>query len=361
MKDPVPIVLVGLRFGAAIARQLEELGRGADPPVRLAGLCDADPERLAAVAGSLGGNLRRYASLAEVLADPAVPAVGLFTGPNGRARLLREILAAGKDCMTTKPFETDPDAAAAVLAEARRLGRVVHLNSPAPRPAADMAAIARWRDEHALGRPVAAQAATYANYREEPDGSWYDDPARCPVAPIFRLGIYLVNDLVTVFGRAAAVTVHESRLFTGRPTGDNALLSIRFESGALASVFSSFCVRDGRPWSNELSLHFENGTVLRNAGAAHAHGEDAELALVQPTDSLLCAEHPAFVERLRVREGSGRYDWAGFAAAVRREPGAPLHYASDDLVVEPLRIVEAMRAAAETRRETPVRHAPLPL
>ena len=360
MREPVPIVVVGLHFGAGIARRLEDLGRAADAPVRLAGLCDADPARLSAVSASLGYRHRRYASLAEVLADPDVPAVGLFTGPNGRARLLRDILAAGKDCMTTKPFETDPEAAASILAEARRLGRVIHLNSPAPRTPDDLAAIGRWREEHRLGRPVVALASAYANYRETADGSWYDDPARCPVAPIIRLGIYLLNDLVAVFGRAAAVSVHESRLFTGRPTPDNALLSIRFESGALASVFSSFCVRDGRPWANDLQIHFENGTVLRNVGTAIAHGEGAELALVQPTDSILCAEHPAVVERLRVHAESGLYDWAGFAAAVRHEPDAP-RYASDDLVVEPLRIIEAMRIASQTGREAPIRRAPLPL
>ena len=355
MNEPLPIVIVGLHFGAAIVRQIEELGRTGDPPVRIAGICDADPGRLASVSAEQGGRYRCYASLAEVLSDPSVPAIGLFTGPDGRARLLKEIVSAGRDCMTTKPFETNPDAAAAILEEARRLGRVIHLNSPSPRPPEDLSAIARWRETHGLGRPVAAQASAYANYRETADGSWYDDPSRCPVAPILRLGIYLLNDLVAVFGRAAAVSVQESRLFTGRPTSDNALLSIRFESGALASVYSSFCVRDGRPWSNELQIHFENGTVLRNVGTAIPYGEGEELALVQPTDPILCAEHPAFVERIRVRAGSGLYDWAGFAAAVRHEPGAP-EYSSDDLIVEPLRIMEAMRRAIVTHCETPVKH-----
>lgn len=95
------IVVVGLRFGAHIVDGLmKESAKGSR--VRLAGVCDADPARLESVATKCG--LARYGSLDEVLADGSVQAVGLFTGPVGRAALLRRIIKAGKDVMTTKPL-----------------------------------------------------------------------------------------------------------------------------------------------------------------------------------------------------------------------------------------------------------------
>src|SRR5690606_32877601 len=127
--------------------------------------------------------------LEDVLADPAIAASGLCTPPQGRAELVRRCLEAGKDVMTTKPFDLDLDAAAAVLTEARERGRVVHLNSPSPEPP-DLVQIEAWIREYDLGRPVAARAEMLTSVREEADGTWYDDPQRCPLAPMFRLGIY---------------------------------------------------------------------------------------------------------------------------------------------------------------------------
>ncbi len=95
--------------------------------------------------------------------------------------------------MTTKPFELDPKAAMATLREARRRHRIIHLNCPAPLLSPDLEQIERWREEFQLGKPVGARADAWTNYREKADGSWYDDPKLCPVAPIFRIGIYLIT------------------------------------------------------------------------------------------------------------------------------------------------------------------------
>ena len=344
--EKVRIVIVGLHFGAAIVRQLMELEARGASPMEIVGICDLDPARFDVVERDTHRTFRRYASLDEVLGDPAVEAVGLYIGPNGRAKVLRKILAAGKDVMTTKPFETNPEEAAAVLAEVRRLGRVIHANSPSPGLPDDLATIRRWREGHALGRPISAYCESYASYREVADGSWYDDPALCPVAPVLRLGIYLLNDLVWLFGRAASVSVQESRIFTKRPTPDNAMLSIRFENGALATVFASFCVRDGNPWQNQLVAHFENGTVYRNMATVRREDGGAELSLVcaKPGEEFPCAHYGEIAETAVARTLTGTYDWEGFARAVRREPGAPA-YESDDLVVEPIRILRAMAEA----------------
>ena len=101
--------------------------------IELVGLCDRDVSISSRIAKRHA--VRQYASLDEVLGDPEVEAVGLFTPPNARAELIRKIIRAGKHVMTTKPFELDAAAALAVLEEARALKKIVHINSPEPLPA----------------------------------------------------------------------------------------------------------------------------------------------------------------------------------------------------------------------------------
>lgn len=339
-KDTVTIVIVGLNFGAHIVEQLA--GEVPGHNVRLVGLCDLDHAKAKALAAK-HGNLRVYDSIDAILTDPEVDAVGLYTGPNGRAALLQKIIRTGKDVMTTKPFEYDVAAAAAVLEEARRLGRVIHLNSPNPGGSPDLSVIHKWEEQFDLGTPVAARGETWTYYRDEADGSWYDDPERCPVAPIFRIGIYLINDMVNILGRARQVGVLQSRMFTGRPTPDNAQLAIEFESGAVANIFASFCVRDGDHYRAGLTVNYERGTVYRNVGAQRTvnDGEGCELGVV--VNEKMWAPRQLAAEATVVTN-SGDYDWAGFAAAVRREPDAPTY--DPEHILEPLRIVNAMAKAA---------------
>lgn len=330
----LPIGIVGLNFGRHIIDQLKK--SPAADFFRLAAVCDMDEAKAASYADA--NQVKAYTSLDALLADDDIPVVGLFTGPVGRAALIRRIIRAGKDVITTKPFETDPDAALAVLREARQLGRVVHLNSPGPVPPPDIAQIKAWVSEFNLGAPVGARADVWASYREQADGTWYDDPQKCPVAPVFRLGIYLINDLVQLFGTVRQVNVLQSRLFTGRPTADNGQLNLLFENGALGNVFASFCVNDGDHYRNTLVLNYENGTIHRNAGPDRT-SQRSELALVMNRDG-----RREVVARAESAGGSGNYDWAAMAAAVRGEPLPDA--VTPEQIVAGLRVVEAMTKTA---------------
>lgn len=310
--ERIKIGIVGLNFGRSI---LEQLRAGdAQNYFELAAVCDLNPEKAKEMASRYG--VKAYFELGRLLADPAIPAIGLFTGPVGRAELIRQAIRAGKHVMTTKPFELDPAAAREALEEARRLGRAVHLNSPSPLLPPDLATIRDWGDKHDLGRPVGCRADIWASYREKADGSWYDDPEKCPAAPIFRLGIYLINDLVQIFGRAEKVFVLHSRLFTGRPTADNSQLGILFQNGGIASIFASFCVKDGDLYRNTLTLNFENGTIYRNCGPLRKGkpGYAFEMSLVQ-----LVGDSRAIVEQVELARGSGEYQWEAFYRAAQGE------------------------------------------
>jgi predicted dehydrogenase len=252
--------------------------------------------------------------------------------------LLRKIIRAGKDVMTTKPFERDSAAAREILAEAAQSGRVIHLNSPSPRLPDDLATIRSWQKKYDLGRAVAVQASAWVRYNEVATGNWYDDPALCPSAPIFRIGIYLINDAVEFLGEAEEVQVLTSRLFTKRPTPDHAQLSIKFRNGGLASILASFCVGDGDPYRNSLTLNFERGTVYRNAGPEGRGGGECKLSLVVPSEPGCTV-----AESTQIYGVSGEYQWEDFHRAVKAGEVTSVEFA--EKLCSSLKVVEAMALA----------------
>lgn len=328
--------MVGLRYGGNIAR---ELVRG-NPFIDVVGLHDRDAARLERVSRELN---RPRIDWKDLLRDQSIDAIGLFTGPIGRAGLIREIIHAGKDVLTTKPFETDIAAAQDVLREAELLGRIIHLNSPTPSPAADIRQIRDWQNEYRLGRPLAMRAETWAYYKERADGTWYDDPSVCGGAPLLRLGIYFLNDFASLLGEPETVHTTCSRLITERPTSDHAQVSIQYKSGALGHIFCSFCTQDGQPYKDYVTLNYERATIRRwvertpdTSGTSHY----AVLELQLPNSS-----HPIRVST-DLGQWCGWYQWQDFYTAVRERhlPGA----ITADETLFGLRLLHAINRSVES-------------
>jgi predicted dehydrogenase len=282
--------------------------------VRICAVADASADRLAAGQSAFG--CPGYADLDRMLAAVELDAVALFTGPNGRAGLIRKIIRAGKDVMTTKPFELDPIAARTVLAEAAAAGRTVFLNSPAPVLGQDLQQILEWQRTENLGRLIFAQADCWYRNIEQADGSWYDDPVLCPAAPIFRLGIYGINDLVALADDLVELQVNLAGVLTGRPTPDVAQLSLRFANGTMAFVRATWCCEPIR--DNQVSeFVFEHGTVRRDYGSRdHRNAEDTTLLLdAVNAGGELYQKHARISNRLV----NSAYRWDLFVRAVRGE------------------------------------------
>jgi len=330
----VNLGLVGLNFGRHLIDEILSKRNLFD----LTALCDLNEFRLAQARQK--HDVTCHGNFDAMLEDPKVEAIGLFTSPKGRAELIRRALRAGRHVLTTKPLEVDPAAALEVLREARRRERVVHCNSPSPLPTNEIKIIEAWQHEYGLGQPVGARADVWVSYRELPDGSWYDDPRSCPAAPVFRLGIYLINDLVRLWGPVERVQVMRSRLFTQRPTTDNAQVGLLFANGAIANIYASFCVEDGDYYRNGMVLNFERGTIYRNTGPAWPldPGVRSRLALVQ----LRHGGYSVVADSLAPMQ-SGDYQWEYFARAVRGErQGGEL---TPEQMVEGIRVMKAISEA----------------
>ena len=331
--------MLGLNFGRHI---VDSLTTGpARNVIDLAQVCDRDRDRAHAIGDRL--HLPTAYDLDELLADDSLEAIGVFTGPAGRAEMIRKIIRAGKHVMTTKPFEVNSEAALDVLEEANYLGKVVHLNSPSPLMPPNLQQAFKWQKQYELGRPVACRRDVWASYREKADGTWMDDPKLCPVAPMFRLGIYLVNDMIRLLGEVETVQVTHSRVFTGRPTADNAQLTLQFRSGSIGSIFASFCVDDNRPYGNAMTLNYERGTIYQNVNPCSIEQLNERRMTLVTT-----AGRKPVLEHVTLDTDSGQYQWDVFSRAIR---GEKLEDAvTPKQVVAGLRVVEAMSRAAESGR-----------
>ena len=327
--------VVGLRFGRYMIEEIQ--AQPANNFFEIAAVCDLDAFKAEEMAKKLG--VAAYYSLDSLLENKDVAVIALFTGPAGRAELIRKIIRAGKDVMTTKPFESNAANALEVLREAKGLGRVVHLNSPSPLPSEDLSIIFNWIEKYKLGRPIACRSDVWINYkeREQPSGDWQDDPELCPAAPIYRLGIYAISDLIRILGEPECVSVMQSRIFTGRPTSDNAQLSIKFKNNSIANIFASFCINDGHYYKNSMILNYDNGTIYKNVGPSKK-GEPYKLEVVANDGEIL--------DSATFSEHSGIYQWENFYKAVRGEK-LPGEISPEEITVG-VRIVEAMKKAQKT-------------
>lgn len=333
----IRLAVVGLNFGSWMIEHELLQGAGATT-MQIVAVCDYDAGKVSRWSTQLG--VPGFTLLNDMLATIQPQAVALFTGPVGRAALIAQIVAYGCDVITTKPFEGDVAAAVSLLAQVRAMGRVVHLNSPAPTMSPDIAQLMDWHAQYQLGEPVGYRATTWCAYREQPDGSWYDDPRLCPVAPMFRLGIYLINDVGWFFRDVRQVMVQQARIFTQRPTADNAQLAVAYHNGALGTIFASFCVDDQQYYRCALEMNFAHGTLYRNVGPRTADRADVQLAVVtvQAGQQLLCnASTPT--------QGAG-YQWGEFQRAVLT--GAGIDDAYIQRIVAGLQLMDAMQQAAES-------------
>lgn len=260
MDRRIKLGIVGLGFGTGWYRiHKAEI----DPFFEVIAVCDKIQERCQEFLKIASAEV--YADFDEMLQKADIQAVALMTQPQGRANLVRKCAAAGKHILTTKPFERDAQAAFDVLNEVRSAGIVVQLNSPNPELSDELRTIFDWQKEYDLGRPISAHWESYNRYDEKSGqgGAWMDSVSECPAAPIFRIGIYGVNDLLALMGEVKSVQVTTSRIFTGRPTPDNAHLLMLFENGATASVNANFCISDGYCYPATLMLHYERGTIFK--------------------------------------------------------------------------------------------------
>ena len=111
--DRIQIGLIGCGHRSAGHRQMLKMSAAADPNFDLRSVCDlwsTNRERAADDAQRLFGRRpKTYQYSEEMLADPELDAVMIATGDHQHARVLAEVVRAGKDCYCEKPLANTLD------------------------------------------------------------------------------------------------------------------------------------------------------------------------------------------------------------------------------------------------------------
>jgi predicted dehydrogenase len=116
----VRVAVAGLGYwGPNLARNFASL-----PGCELVAICDADPNRLAAVRSTLP-EARGMTDFGAMLDDSTIDAVALATPVATHASLAVRVLSADKHCFVEKPLATTVSEAASVVAAAQEVGRIL--------------------------------------------------------------------------------------------------------------------------------------------------------------------------------------------------------------------------------------------
>ncbi len=182
--------------------------------IALLGFQDLDPERARAMAREFGG--RAYASLEEVLGDPAVAVVVNLTIHHAHEAVVTACLKAGKHVHTEKPLALSYAAARRLVALADRRG--LRLSSaPATYLGEAQQTFARELRRGAIGRV----RLVYAEMNHGRIETWHPNPAPFyDVGPLWDVGIYPLTLLTAFLGPVCAVAAQQRLLLPERRTKD---------------------------------------------------------------------------------------------------------------------------------------------
>ncbi|RCS25706.1 gfo/Idh/MocA family oxidoreductase [Phyllobacterium salinisoli] len=258
------------------------------PSLQLAGVYDRDPERLKQFCAFY--DVRAYAGLDEVLADPDIAIVVNLTTPENHYEISKRTLEAGKHVYCEKPlamrFEEAQDLVA--LASRRRLTLCA---APANALSDANRLVRKALSDRAIGTP----RLVYAQMEDGPvfRGKWETwrsrSGARWPGLHELEIGCtlehsgYALSWLVSLFGPATSLTAFSAVTFPDKGPGTEGIVMapdfsvgcIQFRSGVVARLTcglaaprdrsltvlgdgGSLTVRD--LWDNRSAVHLERLT-----------------------------------------------------------------------------------------------------
>ena len=266
---------------------------------------------------------RPAGSLEELLADPEVQGVIITTSHQSHREMIEQAAAAGKHVFVDKPFTNTVEDGLAAIAAARDAGVLLQVGhqrrrTPAKRKIKSMLEAGELGDVETV---VTNQSIP--NGFKMPETAWRWDPEQSPLGSMTSLGVHkidTINYLVGPVRRVSAFT-RPGRL---KPIDEATVLALELESGALATLTTSFFT----PVVNDT-------TVFGTDAAAWSTKGGAKLKIQGRDDP-----EPVEVELEPIDELADQM--AAFAAAVRGE--APVEVDGE----AGLAVIAVMEAAVES-------------
>ncbi|MDJ1114156.1 Gfo/Idh/MocA family protein [Microbacterium dauci] len=241
----------------------------AHPDVELVGVFDAVAERTRAVAEQWGG--RAYASLEELLADPAVEAVSICTWNDSHAAIADQAVRAGKHVLVEKPLSktvADAEGLAATVAESDRVVQVGFVR----RFSANARTLKTFIDAGDLGGIYYARATNIRRLGNP--GGWFADSSRSGGGPLIDIGVHVLDLCWYLMGCPRPVTV-------------SGVTDSRLGNRAGVTSLSRYKVADYDPTLSDVEdlatalIRFDNGAslLLETSYSLHASADRLEVAV----------------------------------------------------------------------------------
>lgn len=277
-REPVRVAIVGCgNISGAYAQNLAPY-----PEVKIIGAQDIDPARAKAFVDKYSAG-KVYATLDDVLADPAVDVVVNLTIHNAHVEVITRCLEAGKHVHSEKPIATR-------YADAKRLvdlaaARNLRLSS-APITWLGEAQQSAWKSirDGLIGTPRIAYAEVNWGRIEV----WHPNPKPFyDVGPMFDVAVYPLTLLTAWFGPAQRVVASGGLIYPNRVTKDGVPYTFSTPDWSCAIIELASGVRA------RVTANFYVGWHTRQHGL-EVHGDKGMLAL----DSWAGFDSPIWFSRL---------------------------------------------------------------
>jgi len=238
--------------------------------VEVVACADIDVERARAKAEENG--VPKGCSVEELLADPNVDLVVNLTIPAAHAAVCLQALESGKHVYVEKPLAVTREDGRRILELAASKGLRVG-SAPDTFLGAGIQTCRRLIEEGAIGEPLSAVAFMMSRGHEH----WHPAPEfyyQVGGGPMFDMGPYYLTALVSLLGPISEISgttriTHAERTITSQPKHGQKIQvevpthvtgTLRFESGAIATMITSFDIPAGSSLPN-LEIYGTLGTL----------------------------------------------------------------------------------------------------
>ncbi|GAB4529592.1 MAG: Gfo/Idh/MocA family oxidoreductase [Anaerolineae bacterium] len=235
------------------------------PNLTLRGVTDLDTARAEDFATT--HNTHAYASLDQLLADPAVEVVVNLTTHHAHKEIITQALNAGKHVYSEKPLALTAQEAQELVALAAQKGLRLACS---PFTLAGEAQQTAWK--HIREGHLGTVRVVYAEVNWARIETWHPAPqAFYAVGPLFDVGVYPLAILTAMFGPIATVTAYGKIIYPERMTLEGAPFTVtspdflvcvlETTQGVVIRLTSNFYVGHHNKQGSGIEFHGDDGSL----------------------------------------------------------------------------------------------------
>lgn len=241
--------------------------------------------------------IQSYASVAELLADPAIELVVVNTPSNTHFELTKQALLAGKHVLLEKPVATSVGQVQELWALAKQQGR--HLLAYQNRRwDSDFGAVRRVVESGQLGQLIEVHFR-YDRYKPVLNAKPFKEQPGPGAGLLYDLGPHLIDQAISLFGQPLSVHKTQGSYRPSSQVDDFFTLHLRYPNGLNVFLTSSLLVANPGP---SFILHGTHGSYQKG----RTDPQEAQLQQgMAPTDAAYGKEQPGQEGRLAIATPDG--------------------------------------------------------